>query len=182
MTIYIPPERHQAKQRQIIHECFNGKRERECDECQAHHTEESGLCCFGDPDEHDSEDESCSQCVFLDDCAEATVEFVEMQEQDEIEHQATQQSYTQHYRPSYRTRVPVKKPRIVARPKKKNRLVQIGRTRRPIQTASPAQLTVNEDGSFVEPIFHRFLKESARGGLIGAFRMAAEFLEMHPFP
>ena len=46
-------------QRQIIQECFDGDRERDCDYCPAH-CSKNGKCCFSA--EFDEDDQRCASC------------------------------------------------------------------------------------------------------------------------
>jgi hypothetical protein len=46
-------------QRQVIQECFDGDRERDCDYCPAH-CSKNGKCCFGT--EFDEDDNRCASC------------------------------------------------------------------------------------------------------------------------
>ena len=166
-------------QKKIVHDCFNENVERDCPNCPAHHTSD-GICCFGDPEEHDQDDDDCLSCTFLDECAEACVEFEAEEEERRIEREAIRQSYTPSSR--YRTTARI--------PKKKPGLVQIGglKTKREVPTINKASRFVEREPVAVaevmegEPLFQRFLKESARGGLIGAFEMAANFLRTYKIP
>ena len=60
-------------QDQIITECLNGERTRDCDWCPAHYTK-GGKCCFGKLHEHD--DPQCRSCIHQEDCAPLTHDTV----------------------------------------------------------------------------------------------------------
>jgi hypothetical protein len=52
-------------QRQIVQECFDGDRERNCTYCPAHHSK-TGICCFGCKFEYD--DPQCHSCPHVSHC------------------------------------------------------------------------------------------------------------------
>lgn len=170
----------QAMQEQICFDCFNRNVDKDCGVCSAHYSR-GGICCFGDPDEYDEDTEDCQKCDFQDECAEAVAEAVAEAEEREIEREAIRQSYKPRPQPTIRPR---------------ERLVQIGGLRpsvssstRPSINPRPTPISVNSVKSTTTPatcgdeenMLSRFFKESVRGGLIGAFDMAAEFLRRHTF-
>ena len=59
-------------QRQIIQECFDGDRERNCDYCPAHSTK-NGKCCFGT--EFDEDDNRCASCNHNYHCSQETAQL-----------------------------------------------------------------------------------------------------------
>lgn len=170
------------EQRKLIHDCFNGNTDRDCENCPAHHTNMNGKCCFGDEEEYDDEDENCQKCPHQDDCALSVAEQVAAREEAEIEKEAVYQSYapkrTYPIRTKYRTTV---KPQARTMPvvKKRPDLVQIGGLRQ----GPPVRLSGDQEDFLPhDTYFGRFMKESARGGLIGFFEMAAEFFRTHRLP
>lgn len=59
-------------QRQIVQECFEEERERDCSYCPAHHSK-GGECCFGHRyEDHDSQ---CLKCLHESACGPATYSF-----------------------------------------------------------------------------------------------------------
>lgn len=61
-------------QRQVIQECFDGDRERDCEYCPAHYTK-NGKCCFGT--EFDENDNRCSSCNHNYHCSIETADHQE---------------------------------------------------------------------------------------------------------
>jgi len=61
-------------QRQIVQECFDGERERNCAYCPAHHSK-TGICCFGCKFEY--EDPQCHSCPHVGACEPETVRYEE---------------------------------------------------------------------------------------------------------
>ena len=53
-------------QRQIVQECFDGDRERDCTYCPAHYTK-NGICCFGH--KYEDDDAQCMSCPHNYDCS-----------------------------------------------------------------------------------------------------------------
>lgn len=156
------------EQKQITHDCFNGNREQDCSICPAHHSRVNGICCFGDDDKYDCDDEDCQKCPFEDDCSLKVAEIVAEKEQKEIEKQAIYQGYQRK-----RTYSAYKAPSAPARP------VQIGgNTQRPriINHNVVAELSESET------LFQRFLKDSIWGAGLGFFEMAAQFFRTFRLP
>ena len=58
-------------QRQIVQECFDGDRERDCDYCPAHYSK-TGICCFGH--KYEDEDNQCVSCPHNYDCSMETAQ------------------------------------------------------------------------------------------------------------
>lgn len=57
---------------QLVQECFDGDRERDCDSCPAHYSK-NGICCFGYRfEDHDS---VCQSCPHVQDCSILTYEL-----------------------------------------------------------------------------------------------------------
>lgn len=61
-------------QRQIVQECFDGRRERDCSYCPAHHSK-GGICCFAHRFEYD--DDQCLSCSHNDGCEPLTHQLSE---------------------------------------------------------------------------------------------------------
>lgn len=166
------------EQRQIIHDCFNGNQERDCDQCPAHSSRVNGKCCFGNPDEYDDESEDCQQCPHEDDCSGTVAEQLAEEEEAEIERQATLQN-----RFRYRNARPVARPTKQV-PKREN-LVQIGalrdraERRRSLITRQAENKIQRRDTDREEPQLERFVKDSVWGAGQGFFEMAAEFFRTH---
>jgi hypothetical protein len=63
-------------QGQLMQECFDGERERNCTYCPAHHSK-NGRCCFGHRFEY--EDPQCHSCPHVTHCEPATMRFLDQQ-------------------------------------------------------------------------------------------------------
>ena len=61
-------------QRQIVQECFDGERERNCSYCPAH-ISKNGICCFGHKFEYG--DPQCHSCVHVATCEPATQQYLD---------------------------------------------------------------------------------------------------------
>lgn len=59
-------------QRQMVQECFDGDRERNCNYCPAHYAK-GGICCFGQKFEHD--DPQCHSCPHVGACEPLTYSY-----------------------------------------------------------------------------------------------------------
>lgn len=173
------------EQKQIIHDCFNGNQERDCENCAAHHSRANGKCCFGDEEEYDPDDEDCQRCPFEDDCSLSVAETIAKREHREIEKQAIYQGHQNrriypNNKPTYQSN----RPRVatVARTQPAERLVQIGGIRRRPTVITPSNQLVQDDRMPGETLFQRFLKDSVWGAGQGFFEMAADFFRTHRLP
>lgn len=61
-------------QRQLVQECFDGDRERNCTYCPAHHSK-TGICCFGCKFEYD--DPQCHSCPHVRACEPEAIRYLE---------------------------------------------------------------------------------------------------------
>lgn len=159
------------EQSQIIHDCFNGNRDRECHTCPARYTR-GGICCFGDPEQHDPSTDDCQQCTHLDDCATEVQDKIRARNA-RIEKEAREQSFG--YRP-YRATTPPPIRRTVplrTAPPPREQFVQINR--RPTVTTPPTVQELQPE----ETLFQRFLKDTIWGMGQGFFETAAEFFRTH---
>lgn len=59
-----------TSEREIVQECFDGDRERDCDYCPAHYTK-NGICCFGH--RYEDDDRQCMECPHQFDCSRETM-------------------------------------------------------------------------------------------------------------
>jgi hypothetical protein len=167
----------QEKQRLLVHDCFNENRERDCFRCPANYARK-GICCFGDPDQHDIDTEDCRKCVFVDDCA-AEVRSTKREEARTIEREAQRQNrWEDAPRTTYRT-VPINRPSGF-RPVEKSNLVQIG-VRRP-SVITPATSKKDLEIPQGETLFQRFVKDTVWGMGQGFFETAAEFFRTRRLP
>jgi hypothetical protein len=59
-----------TRMRQIMQECFDGTRYRNCTNCPAHHKQPGGICCFGH--RYEDDDDSCRACPYSHQCRQET--------------------------------------------------------------------------------------------------------------
>jgi hypothetical protein len=63
-------------QSQLMRECFEGERERNCTYCPAH-ISKNGKCCFGH--RYEEEDNQCYSCPHVASCEPSTMRYLEQQ-------------------------------------------------------------------------------------------------------
>jgi len=93
-------------QRQMVQECFDGDRERNCSYCSAHYSK-GGICCFGQKFEH--EDPQCDGCPHSSACEPLTYSYETAQSR------------------------PMDRPRRIIQPGQRPPIVQPGRPAQPMQ-------------------------------------------------
>lgn len=64
-------------QRQVVQECFDGDRRRDCNYCPAHYSK-AGICCFGQ--KYEDHDPHCHGCSHNTDCEPQTFQYMTHQE------------------------------------------------------------------------------------------------------
>lgn len=162
-----------AEVSQLIDECFEGRRVRDCANCPADRFR-GGTCCFGDPEEHDPSTQACQECLHFHEC------------QEEVK-----DARGVYQRP--RQTIPVNKPsRFTAR--QQERLVQIGGARKsvppsrgtapqptrqgPPSVYTPPQPLVVPEGH-EDSLFNRWCKDTVWGAFQGASEASVWFFQNH---
>jgi hypothetical protein len=63
---YSHRNREEKELEEVTSDCFNGRTEKDCENCPANH-EYGGPCCFADPDKF-AYDKECRSCTYFNDC------------------------------------------------------------------------------------------------------------------
>lgn len=174
---YASPE----VQEHITHDCFNQNTERNCSKCPAHFSRR-GICCFGNPEEHDPETNDCQECVYFHECAEEVKDYKRaerIRQEREADRQSSWASSV------HRNTIPIRRP-LSAQPRpvlpsRQGDVVQIGGLRRGtvITPVPPSKALAIKEG---ETMFQRFAKDTIWGMGQGFFETAAEFFRTHRLP
>ena len=147
-------------QRQLVQECFDGERRRNCDYCPGHYSKK-GICCYGQ--KYEDHDAQCHACPHSVECEPATFQYVTMNEEEE------------HYEQRPNITLPRRHP---ARPMTHNRRTPVhDQAKEPIMSrGSSRNLDIAEPNRFHDKSFFEQIGIHALwGAMEGALEMVLGF-------